>query len=36
MYPKEKIPTAALRAAKRGRKANAIRPFQQEFIGIKA
>ena len=34
--PKEITPTAALRAAKRGRKADASRPVQPEFAGIKA
>jgi len=32
--PKEETPTAAFRAAKRGRKADANRPFQPEFAGI--
>ena len=33
---KEKTPTAALEAAKRGRKAGDNRPFEPEFTGIKA
>ena len=34
--PKEKTPTAALRAAKRGPKPSANRPFEPKFTGIKA